>query len=91
MRRIIDLNADDEQEWLSLLNGVLKVAVGFDNSEEGYQDNIRITFSEEGSPEFALFKADETSIGITSDEARKLAQWLLAAAEINDQWIEQHK
>ena len=88
---IIDPNTEDDREWLSLLDGELKVAVEFDNSEEGYQDNIKIVFSENSSPAFALFKADETSLGLTSEEARKLALWLISAADKNDQWMQQSK
>ncbi len=86
---IIDPNAGDGREWLSLLDGELKVAVEFDNSEEGYEDNIKLVFSESSQPEFALFRADETSFGLTSDEARKLAKWLITAADQNDQWLQQ--
>jgi hypothetical protein len=88
---IIDPNAEDDRKWLPLLDGELKVAVELDDSEEGYQDNIKIVFSENSAPEFALFKADETSFGLTSEEARKLAQWLIAAADKNDQWVQQRK
>ena len=88
---IIDPNGDDEREWLSLLDGELKVAVEFDHSEEGYADNIKIVFSENSSLEWALFKADETSFGLTSEEARKLALWLIAAADKNDQWFQKRK
>lgn len=88
---IIDPNAADDREWLSLLDGELKVAVEFDDSEDGYEDNIKIVFAENCAPEFALFKADETSFGLTSQEARKLAQWLMAAADKNDQWIQQRQ
>lgn len=88
---IIDPNAADDRNWLSLLDGELKVAVEFDDSEEGYQDNVKIVFAENSAPEFALFKADETSFGLTSEEARKLAQWLIAAADKNDQWMQQRK
>ena len=88
---IIDPNAADERNWLSLLDGALSVAVEFDVSEEGYQDNIKIVFSENCATEFSLFKADETSFGLTSEEARILAQWLLAAANKNDQWLQQCK
>ena len=88
---IIDPNAADDRNWLSLLDGELKVAVEFDDSEEGYQDNVKIVFAENSAPEFALFKADETSIGLTSEEARKLAQWLITAADKNDQWMQQRK
>lgn len=88
---IIDPNAADDRNWLSLLDGGLKVAVEFDDSEEGYPDNIKIVFAENSAPEFALFKADETSFGLTSTEARKLAQWLIAAADKNDQWMQQRK
>jgi hypothetical protein len=88
---IIDPNGGDQREWLSLLDGELKVSVEFDHSEEGYADNIKIIFSENCSPELALFKADETSLGLTSEEARKLAQWLMAAADKNDRWLQQRK
>ncbi|HSQ25809.1 MAG TPA: hypothetical protein VLM80_01670 [Anaerolineales bacterium] len=88
---IIDPNAADDPKWLSLLDGELKVAVEFDHSEEGYQDNIKIVFADNCAPEFALFKANETSFGLTSEEARKLAQWLIAAADNNDQWMQQRK
>ncbi len=86
---IIDPNAADDRNWLSLLDGELKVAVEFDDSEEGYSDHIKIVFSENSPPEFALFKADETSFGLTSEEARRLAQWLIAAADKNDLWMQQ--
>ena len=88
---MIDPNVDDEREWLSLLDGEFNVAVELDHSEEGYLDNIKIVFSENSAPELALFKADETSLGLTSEEARKLAQWLIAAADKNDLWIQQRK
>jgi hypothetical protein len=88
---IIDPNAADDRNWLSLLDGELKVAVEFDDSEEGYEDNIKIVFSKNSAPEFVLFKADETSFGLTSEEARTLAQWLIAAADKNDQWMQQRK
>jgi hypothetical protein len=88
---IIDPNAAEDRNWLSLLDGELKVAVEFDDSEVGYEDNIKIVFAENSAPEFALFKADETSFGLTSEEARKLAQWLIAVADKNDQWMQQRK
>ena len=59
--------------------------------KQGYADNIKIVFAENSAPEFALFKADETSFGLTSAEARKLAQWLIAAADKNDQWMQRRK
>lgn len=88
---IIAPNVDDEHEWLSLLDGELKVAVAFDDSDEGYQDNIKVVFSENCTPAFALFKADEISLGLTSEEARILAKWLVAAADKNDQWMQPRK
>jgi hypothetical protein len=84
---IIDPNAGDGREWLSVLDGELKIAVEIDYSEQGYEDNIKLVFSESSKTEFTLFKADETSFGLTSEEARKLAQWLNAAADQNDRWI----
>ena len=43
---IIDPNAEDDRKWLSLLDGELKVAVELDGSEAGYQDHIKVIFSE---------------------------------------------
>lgn len=86
---IIDPNAGDGRDWLPVLDGELKIAVEFDNLEPGYKDNIKLVFSESCQPEFALFRANETAFGLTSDEARKLAQWLLAAADQNDEWLRQ--
>ena len=86
---IIDPNAGDGREWLSVLDGQLEIAVELDNSEQGFEDNIKLVFSENAQPEFALFHANETSFGLTSDEARKLAQWLITSAEQNDKWLQQ--
>lgn len=84
---IVDPNAGDGREWLAVLDGELKIAVEFDDSEPGYKDNIKLVFSENTQPEFALFRANETAFSLTSDEARKLAQWLAAAADQNDEWL----
>ena len=88
---IIDPNAGDGREWLPVLGGELKIAVEFDQSEAGYQDNIKLVFSENTQPEFALFRANESSFGLTSEEARKLAKWLIDAADQNDQWLQKSK
>lgn len=87
---IIDPNAGDGREWLPVLDSELKIAVEFDQSEEGYQDNIKLVFSENSQPEFSLFRANETAFGLKSEEARKLANWLIEAADQNDLWL-QHR
>lgn len=85
---IIDPNDLDKREWLTVLGGQLKIAVEFNDSEEGYEDNINLVFSEHLDPKLALFKANETSFGLTSQEARKLAKWLLETANKNDRWLQ---
>ena len=88
---IIDPNDLDKREWLPVQEGAIKIAIEFDNSEPGYEDNIKMAFTEDCPPEFAFFKADESSFGLTSAEARKLAQWLNEAADQNDQWLERNQ
>lgn len=88
---IIDPSDLDKREWLPVQEGAIKIAIEFDFSEPGYKDNIKMAFTEDCPPEFAFFKADESSFGLTSAEARKLAQWLNEAADQNDQWLERNQ
>ena len=60
----------------------LSIEVSFStlNRESGFDDDIRIGFSETGDRETKLFKGD-TSFLVTPGQAEQLAQALLEAAE----------
>jgi hypothetical protein len=68
---------------IELLNGSLKIDVFFDKDDKEYDDNICVSLKEYGPEDEKIFYAGETDIFITPDEARKLAEMLIAAAEIS--------
>ncbi len=61
---MIDPNAGDDHKWLLVLNGELKIAVEFDNSKQGYEDNIKLVFLENVQPGFTLLCANEVIIAM---------------------------
>ena len=77
----------DKKPLLSIFDGQILLDVEFKVPEEQFEDNIFFSFSEECLPEQKLLTADEISFGLTSAQARTLAQALLDAAEKNDQWL----
>ena len=70
---------------LELLNGSLKIDIYFDKDDKEYDDNICVSLKEYGPDDEKIFYAGETDIFITPDEARKLAEMLIAAAESSSQ------
>lgn len=77
----------EDKPLLTLFDGQLMIDVEFDPQEEGFKDNIMISLREDCPPEEKILKTDEASFNITSDQARTLAQALLALAAKNDQWL----
>jgi hypothetical protein len=77
----------DKKPLLSVFDGQILINVEFEIPEERFEDNISFSFGENCPPEQKLLKANEISFGLTSAQARILAQALLAAAEENDQWL----
>lgn len=69
---------------LKLLGGELLINIGYENSDKEFDDNICLCFQEPCKEETKLFRAKETNIFITSEEARQLASLLLKAAEASD-------
>ena len=61
----------------------LSIEVSFStlNRESGFDDDIRIGFSETGDRETKLFKDNTVSFLITPKQAKQFAQALLEAAE----------
>ena len=70
---------------IEILNGSLKIDVYFDKDDKEYDDNICVCFKEFGPEDEKIMYAGETDIFITPDEARKLAEMLIAAAESSSQ------
>ena len=77
----------DKKPLLSIFDGQILINVEFEIPEEYFEDNISFSFAENCPPEMKLLKSDEIAFGMTSAQARTLAQALLAAAEKNDQWL----
>ncbi|MDP2966506.1 MAG: hypothetical protein Q8N39_10825 [Pelolinea sp.] len=68
-----------------LLNGSLKIDVFFEKNDKEYEDNICVCLEEYGPEDERIFYADETNLFITAEEARKLAEMLIEAAERSSQ------
>lgn len=69
---------------IEVVQNSIRIGVHFStsNREVGFDDDIRISLSEPGSKgEMSLFKADEVSFLVTSDQAEHFAHALLSAAE----------
>ncbi len=68
-----------------LLDGSLKVDVGFERTESTFDDNIRITFIEDCPDDERVFRAVETNIFLTPSQACELARHLSTAAQCSIQ------
>ncbi len=70
---------------IELLNGSLTIDIYFDKGDKEYDDNICVVMKEFGPEDEKILYAGETNIFITPEEARKLAEMLIAAAESSSQ------
>lgn len=66
---------------IELLNGSLKLEVFYDKRDKEYEDNICLCLKETGPDEEKVLYANETNIYIKPEDARRLAQLLLDAAD----------
>lgn len=66
---------------IELLNGTLKIEVFYDRADKEYEDNICVCLQESGPEDEKILYAGETNIFINADEARKLANMLIEAAD----------
>lgn len=66
---------------ISLLDGSLNVEIIFEKSEAGFADNIRVSIFESCPDDERLFRAEETNIFLTPDQACELAKRLSSAAQ----------
>jgi hypothetical protein len=64
-----------------LLDGSLKIDIFFEESDSGFDDDICISIYEDCAEEERLFKAEETNIYITPEQASLLVLALNRAME----------
>ncbi len=69
---------------IKLLGGELIINICYENSDKEFDDNICLNFYEPCLDDTRLFRASETNLYLTSQEARELAEVLLKAAEASD-------
>jgi hypothetical protein len=72
---------------LSVFHGQILLNVEFEIPEKHFEDNISFSLAENCPPEMKFLRGDAISFGLTSAQARILAQALLAAADKNDKWL----
>ena len=66
---------------VSLLDNSLKVNIYFEETDRFFEDDICISFSEDCPDDEKLFRADETNVFITPDQACLLVLALQRALE----------
>lgn len=66
-----------------LLDDSWSIEVFYDQSDCEYEDNICMCILEDCPEEEKLLRAGQTSIYLTQEQARKLGQALLEAAEVS--------
>jgi len=66
---------------INLLDDTLSVDVYYDQADCEYEDNICLSILEDCPDEEKVFRAGQTNLYLTRDQARQLGQALLAAAE----------
>ncbi|MBW6472453.1 MAG: hypothetical protein K0B14_04960 [Anaerolineaceae bacterium] len=69
---------------IKLLGGELLVNICYENSDKEFDDNICLSFNEPCLDDTRIFRAAETNLYITPQEARELAEILLKAADASD-------
>ncbi|GAB4161388.1 MAG: hypothetical protein Fur0021_34510 [Candidatus Promineifilaceae bacterium] len=65
---------------IMLLDNSLQVEIFYEETDSGFADNICICFMEDCTPDERLFRADETNIFLTPEQAQELATALMNAA-----------
>jgi len=68
--------------FVFLLDDSVKVEVYCDEMDNEFEDNICVSFVEECPEDEKIFKADETNIYLTPQQAEEFGQLLIKAAKI---------
>jgi len=74
---------------IHLLEGTLEVDIFYECEDQDLDDNVCIKIIERCPPEERLLRAGNTHIYLTSAQARKLGELLLAAASHSNDDIEE--
>ncbi len=69
---------------IEILNGSMKIEIFYDRQDRDYEDNICVCIKETGPEDEKTMYANETNLFITADQARRLAEMLLKAADQSD-------
>jgi hypothetical protein len=64
---------------ISLLDNSLKIKIYYDEGDCSYEDNICVSILEECPADEKIFRADETNLYLTPEQAIQLIQALTAA------------
>jgi hypothetical protein len=71
---------------ISLLDDSLKVDIFFEVSDCEFGDNLCIQITENCPDDEKVFRADETNLYLTTQQARHLADALLKAAQESEEY-----
>lgn len=66
---------------ITLLDGTLKLNIYYDESDRDYEDDICLCFIEDSRDEEKLFRADESSLYLTPEQAALIILELSRAVE----------
>jgi hypothetical protein len=74
-----DWNLEEPME-INLLDNSLKIEVFFDQQDENFKDNICLRIKENCPDEERVFRAEESNLYLTPQQACQLADSLIKAA-----------
>ena len=69
---------------IQLLEGTLQIDIFYECEDHDLEDNICVSIIERCPPAEKLLRAGETHIYLSADQARKLGQELIRAADHSD-------
>lgn len=71
---------------IDLLKGALLVQIQFEKPDSTFDDNVCICFEEPCHDDEKIFRAEQTHLYLTPEEARQIAYALLSTAEESDRF-----
>lgn len=72
--------------FIDLLNGSLLVQIRYEKTDSAFDDNVCVCFEEPCHDDEKLFRAEQTHLFLTPEEARQIAYALLSTAEESDRF-----
>jgi len=71
------------QMEILILDDTIKIVVYYERQDSDFSDNICISFEEDCPDDERIFRANQTNIYLTCEQARKFALALYNAAEVS--------